>query len=78
MPKNNDIPKVDMVDPNKKNSPIVVDTEWAKKKVEGPKLTCWYNNAQFKEGTRICAPGGALKCSQGAWIIDGDCPKEDE
>lgn len=78
MSRNNELSQTELMDPKKKNSPIVVDTSAAKEKVEGPKITCWYNNAQFKEGTRICAPGGALKCYQGAWIIDGPCYEEEK
>ena len=75
MSRNNELSQTELMDPKKKNSPIVVDASEAKKKVVGPKLTCWYNNAQFKEGTTICAPGGALKCYQGAWIIECQCPE---
>ncbi len=71
----NSITKVGIVDPNKKNSPIIDDTSLENRGSEiKEKGYCYFNDKKYSPGAVVCSGGTKLVClSAGNWKKDGSC-----
>ena len=37
---------------------------------------CVYNRQIYPEGTEMCQSGNLVRCEDGAWSAEGDCPDQ--
>jgi len=71
----NDIIRVNPMDSAKKNS-RVVDSLRSEATVilDKGKLQCYWNEAEFPDGSKVCDNGVAYECHMGSWLkLDSGC-----
>jgi len=63
-------------DPERRNSPIIEETDEAFE-VVGQELDssplCYFNDASYDSGAFICSGSELLRCLQGSWVRAGSC-----
>ncbi len=66
---------VDPMDPAMKNSRVIESVDQAGTvKFEDGRSRCYWNDAAFSEGTRVCDGGVAYECQVGHWLrLKGGC-----
>jgi len=69
----NEIPQVGEVDPSKKTSPIVDEDTPNESEIEVKDTICWFNDARYGRGARICSLGSMLVCQVNGWFRIGRC-----
>lgn len=64
-----DVIKVDVADPSKKTSDIIGPTS-DEATVQMSELTqkCFWNNVEYRQGTKVISDGHRYECSFGRWI----------
>lgn len=70
-------PTVGAQDPEKKNSPIMEDTdddfEALAQEIDGLDV-CYFNNVRYTNGEYVCSGSGELlHCENGIWVREGSC-----
>ena len=60
---------VDPINPDMKNSRVIESVDQAGTvKFEDGQSRCYWNDAAFSDGTRVCDGGVAYECQVGHWI----------
>ena len=64
-----DITNVDSMDSAKKNSEVTEALDGSKTlRIDSNKSTCYWNDVEFEEGTKVCLDGVAYECQMGMWV----------
>ncbi|MFC1580309.1 hypothetical protein ACFL4N_05290 [Thermodesulfobacteriota bacterium] len=66
---NDDIRQVEAMDSGKKNSEVLESTKKVSTVIMGGGTTsCFWNDEEFSDGTRVCEGGVAYECQMGRWL----------
>jgi hypothetical protein len=70
-----DITRVDPMDSAKKNSRLVDSLRGeATVMLDKGKLKCYWNDAAFPDGSKVCDSGVTYQCHMGSWLkLDSSC-----
>ena len=70
-----DITNVDPMDSTKKNSEVVESLTGEKTIILGEeKSKCFWNDAEFPDGSKVCDSGVTYECQMGFWVKrDEEC-----
>ena len=70
-----DITRVDPMDSAKKNSRLVDSLRGeATVMLDKGKLTCYWNDAEFPDSSKVCDSGVTYQCHMGSWLkLDSSC-----
>jgi hypothetical protein len=70
-----DITNVDSMDSGKKNSEVAEALDGSKTlRIDPSKSTCYWNDVEFDEGSKVCQDGVAYECQMGMWVkLDEAC-----
>ncbi len=64
-----DITQVESMDPGKKNSEVLESTKKVSTVMMGEGTTsCFWNEEEFPDGTRVCDSGIVYECQMGRWL----------
>jgi hypothetical protein len=70
-----DITRVDPMDSAKKNSRVVESLRSETTVIlDKAELQCYWNDAEFPDGSEVCDNGVAYQCNMGSWLkLDRGC-----
>jgi hypothetical protein len=70
-----DITTVDSMDSAKKNSDMAESLDGSKTlRIDASQSKCYWNDAEFDEGSKVCDDGVAYECQMGLWVkLDEAC-----
>jgi len=70
-----DITRVEPMDSARKNSRVVDSLRGeATVILDKSKLQCYWNDAEFPDGSKVCDNGVACECHMGSWLkLDIEC-----
>jgi hypothetical protein len=76
MPERIHAPRVGAPDPEKRNSPIVEDTDeefevLSQEMTEAP--VCYFNDRAYDDRLLVCSGSELLRCVRGMWVREGSC-----
>lgn len=63
-------------DPEKKNSPIVEETDEGAMVLtrDAPEMAvCYFNGTAYEDERLVCSGSELLRCSRGLWVREGSC-----
>lgn len=70
------VPQVGSPDPERRNSPIVEETdeefEFAGQEL-GESAVCYFNDVRYATGDFVCSGSELLRCARGGWVREGSC-----
>lgn len=68
-------PQVDVIDPERRNSPIQTDPEQSfelvREQIGDEPTGCYFNDVLYAEGTHVLSGSTYLRCERGIWVEAG-------
>jgi hypothetical protein len=55
---------------------LVAGAAFAQDPLDSESDGCVYNRVVYPEGAQLCQSGNLVRCEDGAWSDEGDCPNE--
>ncbi len=71
---NDEMVQVESMDAAKKNSKIVESLSDVSTVMLDKEIKCYWNDAEFEDGSKVCDKGVVYNCHMGYWIkLDSGC-----